>query len=62
MADNAPDSGTHSTAMAEDGVTALPNEDVGKDKAAEELEDAHRHADPSRTGPKDGEETENPGN
>jgi hypothetical protein len=47
--DSAPDSGTLSTAMARDGVSGLQSQDDrGGDKAAEELEEAHKHADPSR--------------
>ena len=48
MADTILDEGTHSTAMAQDGVSAMPADEVAKDKEAKELEDAHEHADPSK--------------
>lgn len=48
MADTHFDDGTHSTAMAQDGVSAMPADEGSKDKEAKELDDAHEHADPSK--------------
>jgi hypothetical protein len=49
--DQSPDSGAYSTAMAEDGGTALPQDGTSEDedgKAREDLDKAHEHADPSK--------------
>jgi hypothetical protein len=52
-ADQRSGSGAYSTAMADDGDTALPQNGAGDDgdedeKAREDLDEAHEHADPSK--------------
>ena len=48
MFGDGPMDGTLSTAMAEDGPSAFSLNDGGNDKRAENPEDAHEHADPSK--------------